>query len=261
MNIRFDGKAAIVTGGSNGIGKGIALALAEAGAAVMICGRTPATLAEAKAEILAVVAGARVETYAGSAGSPEDAAACVARTLELFGRVDILVNNAPPGGHGRLMELEVETMDAAGRGGPRAVVTWTQAAWRAWMKEHGGAIVNVTSVGTEAVERHLGYYAAVKSGIASLTHYLAAELGPGVRVNAVMPGWILNRGAETGFAAHESKLAEMLPAKRLGTPADLGSVVVFLASDAASFVTGHIIPVDGGRLSAYSLFSIGTGRA
>jgi 3-oxoacyl-[acyl-carrier protein] reductase len=128
------------------------------------------------------------------------------------------------------------------------------------MKENGGAVVNVTSVGTEVVEKHLGYYAAVKSAIGTLTHYLAAELGPKVRVNAVMPGWILNRGAETGFAASESRLAEMLPAKRLGTPADLGRVVVFLASDAAAYVTGHVVPVDGGRLSAYSLFTMGTGR-
>lgn len=249
-----------MTGASNGIGKGIARALAEAGASVMIVGRTPATLEAAKVEIAAGIEGARVETYAGSAASPEAAAACVARTMELFGRVDILVNNAPPGGHGRLMELPVETMDAANSGGPRAVVTWSQAVWRSWMEENGGAIVNVTSVGTEAVEKHLGYYAAVKSGIATLTRYLAAEMGPKVRVNAVMPGWILNRGAETGFAASESRLAEMLPAKRLGTPDDLGRVVLFLASDVASYVTGHVVPVDGGRLAAYSLFTMGTGR-
>jgi 3-oxoacyl-[acyl-carrier protein] reductase len=100
----------------------------------------------------------------------------------------------------------------------------------------------------------------VKSAVLTLTQHLAAELGPNVRVNAASPGWILNRGEETGFAPHRDKLAPMLPLQRLGEPEDMARVVVFLASDLARYVTGQNVQVDGGRMSAYSLFTMGTGR-
>ncbi|HEY4887385.1 MAG TPA: glucose 1-dehydrogenase [Candidatus Dormibacteraeota bacterium] len=260
MEISFSGKSAIVTGGSRGIGKGIALALAEAGAGVTIVGRDGKQLSAARDEIAAAAPRTRIETFAGDVGDAATATRCVAAVKESFGSVDILVNNAPPGGQGRLMEISVADMDAAAATGPRAIVLWTRAAWVAWMKDHGGVVVNVASVAADVVERRIAYYSAVKSAVIVLTQHLAAELGPNVRVNAVSPGWILNRGDETGFAQHGDKLAPMLPLQRLGEPADLARVVVFLASDLAGYVSGQNIAVDGGRMSAYSLFTMGTGR-
>jgi NAD(P)-dependent dehydrogenase (short-subunit alcohol dehydrogenase family) len=128
------------------------------------------------------------------------------------------------------------------------------------MRERGGVVVNVASVAANVVERRISYYSAVKSAVITLTQHLAAELGPRVRVNAVSPGWVLNRGDQTGFAPHRGRLEPMLPLQRLGEPSDLARVVVFLASDLAAYVTGQNIAVDGGRMSAYSLFTIGTGR-
>lgn len=260
MDIDFKGRSAIVTGGSQGIGRGIAQALAAHGAAVTVVGRTAAGLAEARAAIEARVPGARVATFAADVADPDAAPACVAEAVGRFGSLDILVNNAPPGGQGRLMDIPIEDMDAAAAAGPRAVVLWTRAAWTAWMKEHGGAVVNIASVAADVVERRISYYSAVKSSVVTLTRHLAAELGPGVRVNAASPGWILNRGDETGFAPHADRLAAMLPLARLGEPEDMARVVVFLASDLAAYVTGQNIQVDGGRMSAYGLFTMGTGR-
>jgi len=116
------------------------------------------------------------------------------------------------------------------------------------------------SVAADVVERRISYYSAVKSAVLTLTRHLAAELGPNVRVNAASPGWILNRGDETGFAPHRARLAPMLPLQRLGEPEDMARVVLFLASDLARYVTGQNVQVDGGRMSAYSLFTLGTGR-
>jgi len=260
MEISFAGKSAIVTGGSQGIGKGVALALAQAGAGVTIVGRDAERLKVARDQIASGSKGANVETFAGDVADPETALGCARTVFDRFGSIDILVNNAPPGGQGRLMEISPAAMDAAAAAGPRAVVLWTRAAWETWMKEHGGVVINVASVAASQVERRIAYYSAVKAAVITLTQHLAAELGPTVRVNAVSPGWILNRGDETGFAQHSEALAPMLPLKRLGKPADLARVVVFLASDLAAYVTGQNIAVDGGRMSAYSLFTMGTGR-
>jgi NAD(P)-dependent dehydrogenase (short-subunit alcohol dehydrogenase family) len=259
MEISFAGKSAVVTGASQGIGKGIALALAQAGANMTIVGRNPQRLAAARDEI-AAAAGVGVDAFRGDVSDPAIATRCMAGVKERFGSIDILVNNAPPGGQGRLMEISVADMDASAAAGPRAIVLWTRAAWETWMKDHGGVVVNVASVAANFVERRIAYYSAVKSAVIVLTQHLAAELGPKVRVNAVSPGWVLNRGDETGFAAHRDKLAPMLPLQRLGEPDDLARVVVFLASDLADYVSGQNIAVDGGRASAYNLFTMGTGR-
>ena len=260
MEISFAGKTAVVTGASQGIGKAIAIALGAAGANIVIVGRDPARLSAARAALESAAQGGRVLEFSGDVADPKTATECMSVAKEQFGSIDILVNNAPPGGQGRLMEISIEDMDAAAAAGPRAIVLWTRAAWHASMEQRGGVVVNVASVAANVVERRISYYSAVKSAVITLTQHLAAELGPGVRVNAVSPGWVLNRGEVTGFAAHRDKLAPMLPLQRLGEPDDLARVVVFLASDLAGYVTGQNIAVDGGRMSAYSLFTMGTGR-
>jgi NAD(P)-dependent dehydrogenase (short-subunit alcohol dehydrogenase family) len=248
VDIRLDGKVALVTGGSYGIGFAIAVALSEAGAALLICARDPVQLAAARDEILAREPGARVETYVADVADPLQSAACVAAVVERLGSLDVLVNSASGPVSGRLMDLVAEKMEAALRSSVVATVLWTQDAWRAWMAEHGGVVVNMSSVAAGSVEYGFGFYGATKAAIERLTEQMAAELGPGVRVNAVAPGWIRTPRTEPAFGKHNDSLSASLPLRRLGTPEDVAKVVVFLASDAAAYITGQVLPVDGGRL-------------
>jgi len=248
MDIRLDGKAALVTGGSYGIGNAIAGALSEAGAALMICARDATQLAAARDQILARRPGAVVETFVADVADPAQSAACVAAAVERLGSLDILVNSASGPVSGPLMDLVAEKMETALRSSVVATVLWTQNAWRAWMAEHGGAVVNMSSVAAASVELGFGFYGATKAAIERLTEQMAAELGPGVRVNAVAPGWIRTPRTEPAFGKHNDALSASLPLRRLGTPEDVARAVVFLASDAAAYITGQVIPVDGGRL-------------
>jgi NAD(P)-dependent dehydrogenase (short-subunit alcohol dehydrogenase family) len=253
--IDLSGRAALVTGGSEGIGKGIALELARAGAQVLICARRPEVLEAAREEIATAVPGASVVAYAVDVGEPSAGAACVAQAIKSFGSLEILVNNAPSGLNARLMDVDPKAMEKVFRLSQVALVTYCQSAWRAWMAEHGGSIVNVTAVAADRVERGLGTYGANKAGVGRLTRQLAAELGPGVRVNAVSPGWVWSASTRRTFEEHGEKLAEALPLRRLGRPADVAGAVLYLVSDLAAWVSGQIITVDGGSLSAQGLFT------
>jgi NAD(P)-dependent dehydrogenase (short-subunit alcohol dehydrogenase family) len=258
--IDLSGRVAIVTGGSEGIGRGIAEGLVRAGADVLIVARRPEPLAAAQAELLAVRDGARVEVFAGDAGDPELARACVGAAVERLGGASILVNNAPGGLRKLLLEVEAADMEHVFRMTQVAAVLWTQAAWRGWMGEHGGAIVNIGAAAAERVERGLGFYGANKAAVVRLTRQLAAELAPDVRVNAVSPGWVWSKATERTFATHGPGLEEILPAGRLGRPEDIANMVVFLVSDLAAWVTGEHVMVDGGALAAHGLFTRVVGR-
>jgi NAD(P)-dependent dehydrogenase (short-subunit alcohol dehydrogenase family) len=214
----------------------------------MLTARTEKSLREAEAAIAAATPGARLAVFAADVGRPADGAACIAATMERFGAVDILVNNASQPVTGRLMDLEPELMASAAMASMVATVVWTQAAWRAWMADHGGVVVNMASVARESVEVAYGYYGATKAAIARITEQMAAELGPGVRANAVAPGWIYTPRLRPLVDEHEAELVAALPLARLGVPEDVARAVVFLASDTASYITGQVITVDGGRL-------------
>jgi NAD(P)-dependent dehydrogenase (short-subunit alcohol dehydrogenase family) len=246
MQIDLDGRVALVTGASKGIGRAIASTMAASGARVMLSSRKQEALDEAAATMDGEVA-----TFAANAGDPEQAEACVAATIERFGRVDILVNNAATNPYqGPTIDVDLSRYDKTFQVNLRGPLVWTQLAHRASMAEHGGTVINIASVGGLSVEPSIGVYNTTKAGIIYLTRTLAAELGPQVRVNAIAPGLVRTDFARALWETHEEALARRLPTRRLGEPEDVAGAALFLASDLASWITGHTLVVDGGALAA-----------
>ena len=246
MQIDLDGRVALVTGASKGIGRAIASTLAASGAKVMLSSRKQEALDQAAATMDGEVA-----TFAANAGDPEQAEACVAATVERFERVDILVNNAATNPYqGPTIDVDLSRYDKTFLVNLRGPLVWTQLAHRASMAEHGGSVINIASVGGLSVEPSIGVYNTTKAGIIYLTKTLAAELGPKVRVNAIAPGLVRTDFARALWETNEDALARRLPTRRLGEPEDIAGAALFLASDLASWITGHTLVVDGGALAA-----------
>ena len=245
MELRLDGKVALVTGGSKGIGKAIAAAFAEAGARVMISSRKAEALEKAAGEMKG-----EVQWHAANAGDPAAAEACVTDTIERLGGLDILVNNAAANPYmGPLMGIEVGHMDKIHQVNQRALITWTQLAWRQAMKEHGGTVINISSIGGISQGKSgISYYDISKAAVIHMTTKLAAELAPSVRVNAIAPGLVKTDFARALWEPAEEAVASHMPLKRLGEPEDIAAAATFLASDAASWITGITMVVDGGAL-------------
>jgi len=236
------GKVALITGASRGIGAAVAGVFAAAGAHVMITSRSPERLAEAAGAMPG-----EVSWFAGNAGDPEVPAACVATTVDRFGGLDILVNNAATNPYlGPLVDLDTARADKLVQVNQRAILTWSQAAWRAAMARSGGVIVNIASAGALSVEPGIGYYNTTKAAVVHLTRQLAVELAPRVRVNAVAPGIVRTRFSRVFWQPHEDRLASRLPLRRLGEPGDVAAAVLFLAGGTASWITGQTLVVDGG---------------
>ena len=251
MDLRLDGKTALVTGGSRGIGRAIATRFAQAGAKVMLSSRKPDALAEAASSMAGL--DGEVDWRAANAGDPDAAEECVAATVERFGSVDILVNNAATNPYyGPLIDIDLSAAEKTVRVNQQAVLTWTQCAWRASMAAGGGNVINVSSVGALSVEPGIGWYNVTKAAVAHLTRQLAGELGPGVRVNALAPGLVKTDFARALWERGEERVAARLPLRRLGLPDDVATAALFLASEAASWLTGHVLVVDGGALCTAS---------
>lgn len=243
----LEGKVAVITGGSRGIGLGIATAYRAAGAHVVIAARKAAGLAEAREELLRVKGHGDLHTVVANAGEPDQAEACVDQTMGRFGRVDVLVNNAATNPYnGDLLGLDLPRAEKTVRVNQYGMIAWTRCAWRAWMAAHGGVVVNIASVGGLVVDPHIGYYNATKAAMLHMTRQLAYELGPAVRVNAIAPGLIKTELARAVWEAREPILTAKLPLRRLGTVEDVANAALFLASDASSWMTGQTLVLDGG---------------
>ena len=237
------GRTAIVTGGSKGIGREIAHALAEAGAQVTIVGRNADALEAACRKW-----SDRITAHSGDATREEVANEAVGAVVARHGRLDMLVNNI--GGAiemGPLLDLGLDHFEKTIEFNLRAPYLWSLAAWRASMAEHDGTILNISSVGGFNVPAKMGAYAVCKAGLNQMTRVLAAELAPRVRVIGLAPG--LTRSESTaGFADRPELVRKLIPLERAGEPEDIASAALFLLGDGASWITGETLIVDGGTL-------------
>lgn len=244
MQIDLDGQVALVTGASKGIGKAIATALADAGAKVMLSSRKLDALEAAAAEIDGDTA-----VFAAHAGDPDQAKACVEATMDAFGRVDILVNNAATNPYyGPSIDIDLPRYDKTMEVNLRGPLVWTQEAWQAWMKANGGAVINIASIGGLQVDPVIGIYDTTKAALIHLTKILAIDMAPSVRVNAIAPGLVKTDFAKALWEPGEEAIAKATPLHRLGVPEDIANAALFLASDLSSWMTGHTMVVDGGAL-------------
>lgn len=244
MRERFAGQVAIVTGASRGIGFAIAERLIAEGARVCLTARKPEPLDEA----VAALGGAEYAiSVAGKADDVEHQEATVQRTLDTFGRVDLLVNNTGINpAYGPLIDLDHGVARKTFEVNVLGSLSWTQLAYRAWMSEHGGAVLNVSSVAGVKPAPGIGYYGATKAMLAHMTQELAVELAPRVRVNAVAPAVVKTKFATALYEENEEQLASTYPMRRLGIPADIGGAAAFLLSEEASWITGQVLLLDGG---------------
>ena len=248
----LSGKNAIVTGGGRGIGRGITEKLLEAGAHVLVAQRQ-----DLPSELLAAP---RVHFGHADLADPDSPGYIASVAAEVFDGVDILVNNAGFMFEKSLEDMEVPDWDQMMAVNLRAPAFLAARLLPQMRKRAGGSIVNVGSIEGLASNPQHAAYAASKAGLHGLTRALAVDLGrDGIRCNAVAPGWIDSDlsdayiGAQEDPYASRAALVKMHPVGRTGRPLDVGGAVVFLASDEASFVTGHILVVDGGRTAKLPL--------
>ena len=243
--LRLDGKAVLVTGGTRGIGRAVAEACAAAGAAVTVVARKPDELDETSRAIAAI--GAPVVTVQGSVGDPAIAEQAVGATVAEFGRCDAIVNNAAINPvFAPLMDADLGAVTKVFDANITGPLRFTRAAWHAWMRGNGGAVVNVVSVGGLRPGPFIGAYNVSKAALIHLTRQLAQELAPGVRVNAVAPALVKTDMARALWEPNEEAAARAHPLGRLGVPDDIAAATLFLLSDAASWITGEVLAVDGG---------------
>ena len=244
MELRLDGKVALVTGASKGIGLAIATKFAESGAAVMLSSRKLDALQAAAKEI-----DGETEVFAANAGEIDQAEAAIGATIERFGGLDILVNNAATNPYmGPAIDIDQGRYDKTFQVNLRGPFFWTQAAWNAAMKEKGGNIINIASIGGMQYGGHIGVYDNTKAALLHLTGHFAAELAPKVRVNGIAPGLVKTDFARALWEPAEEAVAKRMPLRRLGVPEDIANGALFLASDASSWMTGHTLIIDGGAL-------------
>lgn len=249
----LDGRVALVTGANTGIGQGIAVALAKAGADVVIVARSdPATTRS-----LVEAEGVRAHVIMSDLSSIEPCHRIVEEAVEAFGRLDILVNNAGIILRDDALDFSEEDWDAVMDVNLKALFFLSQAAARQmtdWASQSGqrGKIVNIASMLTFQGGVRVPSYTASKSGVGGLTKLMANEWAPkGINVNAIAPGYIAtnNTAALQADETRNRQILERIPEGRWGDPADIGGAAVFLASSAADYVQGHILAVDGGWLA------------
>jgi 3-oxoacyl-[acyl-carrier protein] reductase len=243
------GRAALVTGASRGIGYGIAEALVARGDRVCITGRNEDALKEAvdKLASLAPGGGERVIGVAGKAHDEAHQAVAVERAMEAFGRIDYLANNAGTNPvYGLLADVDLGVVRKVYETNVVSALGFAQQTWKAWQKDNGGAIVNISSIAGLAPSPFIGAYGMSKAAMTNLTVQLAAEMAPAVRVNAISPAVVKTKFAAALYEGREEEAAAGYPLGRLGVPEDIGGAAAFLLSDQAGWITGQNLVVDGG---------------
>lgn len=242
----LDGKVALVTGGSRGIGRAIALRLAEEGADLAICARNVAAAGEVAAAIETL--GRRCLVRQADVADAEQAAELVATTIAELGRLDVLVNNAGITRDNLLMRMKEEDWDEVLAINLKGAFNCVRAAVRPMLKARGGRIVNITSVVGLLGNAGQANYAASKAGLIGLTKSLARELASrGITANSVAPGLVPETGMTDGLTEQQQEqMIATVPLGRAGTPEDVAHAVAFLASDQAAYITGQVLSVDGG---------------
>lgn len=246
-NFSLENKVAVITGGKRGIGKGIALTFAEAGADVAVCGRTLPDLEKVAEEIKAL--GRRSLAVTADVSEKRDVENLMERTVREFGTIDILVNNAVVYTGGPLVELSEENWDNTVDIGLKGFFLCSQAAARVMMEKKQGCIINMSSTAGIRPTGRQGAYSVIKAAGIMVTKLLAAELAEyNIRVNALAPTVVktelVNPDLLKGFMTQ-------LPLGRLTELDELTSAALFLASDAASYISGHTLIVDGGRINTF----------
>ncbi len=247
----MDGKVALVTGGSRGIGLAIAQELVRRGARVTVTARKPDEL---DAAVQALGGADAALAVRGNAGDAEHRADAVARTIETFGRLDLLVNNVGINPiYGPLVDADLDAVRKVMDVNYVAALGFVQQAHRGWLGEHGGAVLFVASVAGLRCADGIGAYGSSKAALFHLTQQLAVELGPSIRVNALAPAVVKTKFATALYEGREEQVAAQYPLNRLGVPEDIATAAAFLLSDDAGWVTGQTLVVDGGVMSRGTL--------
>ena len=246
MQQDFAGRTALVTGGTRGIGLGIAEELVARGANVVITARKPDEL-EAAVQTLDPEGSGRALAVRGSADDEAHIADAVGQAVERFGRLDVLVANAAVNPqYGPLVDADLGAVRKVFEVNVTSVLAWVQQSWRQSMQEHGGSVLVVASVGGLRSGAPIGAYNASKAAVIHLVRQLGAEMGPTVRVNAIAPAVVKTRFAEALYEGREDEVSKSYPMGRLGRPVDTAKAAAFLLSDDASWITGETLVVDGG---------------
>jgi NAD(P)-dependent dehydrogenase (short-subunit alcohol dehydrogenase family) len=244
----LEGRTALITGASRGIGRAITEAFAEAGAAVAVNARHE----EACEEVAAALRdrGGTAFAAAGHVGDPAGCETVVQRVMQEAGRLDVLVNNAGTNPQfGPLLDADEGAIQKIWDVNVMAPLRLTRAAANAWMREHGGSVINMASVAGIKPEALTGAYNASKAALISITRTLSRELGPlGIRVNAIAPGLVETRLARVLVETPEihEHIVGQSALRRHAVPDEIAGAALFLASEASSFVTGSVLVVDGG---------------
>ena len=243
----LNGKTAIVTGASRGIGAAIAHRLCEVGANVVICSRSTETISETATTLKDK--GYSIHAMAADISKKEDVEALVEKTIEQFSQIDILVNNAGITRDMLLMRLKDEDWDAVLQTNLTGTMYCTRAVLRPMIRQKSGNIINISSVIGLMGNAGQASYAAAKAGIIGLTKTTAKEVGTrGITVNAIAPGFITTDMTAQIPEEFQEKALELIPLQNFGAPEDVADAVCFLVSNAARYITGQTLQVDGGMV-------------